>query len=77
MSRPKKPTMKTYRLLLAGFGNVNRSLVKILLSQADVLRERHQIGFTVVGVADSTGAASDPGGLPLEALLALKCAGER
>ncbi len=61
--------MKSFRLLLAGFGNVNRSLVKILLSQADVLRERHQLAFTVVGVADSTGAASDPGGLPLEALL--------
>ena len=67
--------MKSYRLLLAGFGNVNRSLVNILLSQAEVLRERHQIAFVVVGVADSTGAAADPGGLPLEALLALKRAG--
>lgn len=67
--------MSSLRLLLAGFGNVNRSLVKILLSQAALLRARHGVAFTVVGVADSRGAAVAPEGLPLEALLAAKATG--
>ncbi len=68
--------MNTYRMLLAGYGNVNRSLTGILLSQAGLLQERHGVAFVVIGVADSRGAAADPGGLPLEALAELKRAGK-
>lgn len=62
----------TYRLLLSGMGNVNRSLVEILISQATLLRERYDLAFQVVGASDSGGAAIDPRGLDLAALVAVK-----
>jgi homoserine dehydrogenase len=68
-------TMKIQRLLLAGLGNVNRSSLSILQSQEALLRERYGLAFAVVGVADSGGAALDPAGLDLAALLAAKRAG--
>jgi homoserine dehydrogenase len=67
--------MKNYRLILAGMGNVNRSLLGILQSQAALLRERYGLAFTIVGAADSGGAATDPAGLDIAALLAAKRAG--
>jgi homoserine dehydrogenase len=67
--------VKTYRLILAGLGNVNRSLIGILQSQEALLRERYGLAFSVVGAADSGGAAIDPAGLDLAALLAAKRAG--
>jgi homoserine dehydrogenase len=68
-------TIKTYRLILAGLGNVNRSWLEILQSQAALLRERYGLEFVIVGVADSSGAAVDPAGLDVAALLAAKRAG--
>jgi homoserine dehydrogenase len=68
-------TIKTYRLILAGLGNVNRSLLEILQSQAALLRERYGLEFVIVGAADSSGAAVDPAGLDIAALLAAKRAG--
>lgn len=62
----------THRLLLSGLGNVNRSLLEILRSQETLLRERYGVGFLVVGATDSGGAAIDPNGLDLAALLATK-----
>src|SRR6476469_5775107 len=67
--------MQTYRLILAGLGNVNRSFLGILQSQAELLRERYSLAFTIVGAADSIGAAIDPAGLDIAALLAAKRAG--
>ena len=67
--------MRTNRLILAGLGNVGRSLLEILQTQAALLRERYGLAFAVVGAADSGGAASDPGGLDLAAILAAKRAG--
>jgi homoserine dehydrogenase len=68
-------TTKTYRLILAGLGNVNRSLLGILQSQAALLRERYGLAFAIAGAADSGGAAIDPAGLDIAALLAAKHAG--
>jgi homoserine dehydrogenase len=67
--------MKTHRLILAGMGNVNRSFLGILQSQAALLRQRYGLAFAVVGAADSGGAAIDPAGLDIAALLAMKRAG--
>jgi homoserine dehydrogenase len=67
--------VKTYRLILAGLGNVNRSFLGILQSQEALLRERYGLAFSVIGAADSSGAASHPAGLDLAALLAAKQAG--
>jgi homoserine dehydrogenase len=68
-------TLSTHRLILTGLGNVGRSLMEILLSQADLLRQRYGVAFAVVGAADSGGAALDPDGLDLAVLLAAKRAG--
>jgi homoserine dehydrogenase len=68
-------TTKTHRLMLAGMGNVNRNFLGILQSQAALLRERYGLAFVIVGAADSGGAASDPAGLDIAALLAAKRAG--
>jgi homoserine dehydrogenase len=65
-------TIKTQRLILAGLGNVNRSLLGILQSQEALLRERYGLAFAVVGAADSGGAAIDASGLDIAALLAAK-----
>src|SRR4051812_13614256 len=66
---------KTHRLILAGLGNVNRSFLGIIQSQAALLHERYGLAFTIVGAADSVGAAIDPAGLDITALLAAKRAG--
>lgn len=63
---------RTIRLLLSGMGNVNRSLIEILLKQEELLQRRYNLRFEVVGVADSGGAALDPAGLDLHALLDIK-----
>jgi homoserine dehydrogenase len=62
----------TYRLILTGLGNVGRSFLEILHAQAALLRDRYGAQFVVVGAADSGGAASDPAGLPITAILAAK-----
>ncbi len=62
----------TARIVLAGLGNVGRSLLHLLESRRDLLRERHALELRLVGVADSRGAALDPAGLDPGAVLALK-----
>jgi homoserine dehydrogenase len=63
------------RLILAGLGNVGRSFLRVLDSQATLLRQRYGLECTVVGAADSAGAALDPGGLDRGAVLAVKQGG--
>ncbi|NOK60700.1 MAG: homoserine dehydrogenase [Chloroflexi bacterium AL-W] len=65
-------TIRSNRLALCGLGNVGRSFLGILRSQEALLRERYRVAFTVVGVADSGGAALDPTGLDIEAILLAK-----
>src|SRR6266496_1527736 len=60
------------RLILAGLGNVGRSFLRVLESQAALLRERYGREFIVVGAAASGGTAFDPGGLDAGAVLAVK-----
>src|SRR5690349_18164183 len=43
--------MKTLRLGLLGFGNVNRTLVELLQQKATELRERHGIEWRITGIA--------------------------
>ncbi|MEO8448430.1 MAG: homoserine dehydrogenase [Gemmatimonadota bacterium] len=62
------------RIILTGLGNVGRSFLQILGSQATILRDRYGLSVTVVGVADSAGAAFDPDGLSLVPLAAAKAA---
>ena len=64
------------RLILVGLGNVGRSFLRVLESQAPLLRERYQREFIVVGAADSGGTAFDPRGLDAGAVLAAKERGD-
>jgi homoserine dehydrogenase len=64
--------MQSYRVLLSGLGNVGRSFLELMPSQADVLASRYGISLLVVGAADSGGAALNPAGLDVEMLLATK-----
>jgi homoserine dehydrogenase len=64
------------RLILVGLGNVGRGFLRVLDSQAALLRERYGLEFIVVGAADSAGAAFDPAGLDGGAVLAAKDRGD-
>jgi homoserine dehydrogenase len=66
--------MQTYRVILSGLGNVGRSFLELIPSQADVLASRLGVSLLVVGAADSGGAALNPSGLDVETLLATKLA---
>jgi homoserine dehydrogenase len=41
----------THNLCLLGFGNVNRTLVQLLLDRKEELRDRHGISFRITGIA--------------------------
>lgn len=43
--------MSSLRLGFIGFGNVNRTLVELLLKKSAELRERHHIEWTITGIA--------------------------
>jgi homoserine dehydrogenase len=60
---------KTYNLCLLGFGNVNRTLVRLLDERQKELRERHSIAWQITGVASRRlGWIADPAGLPVSVL---------
>lgn len=60
------------RVLLSGLGNVGRSFLEIMLSQAQLLRDRYALELQLVAAVDSGGAASDLRGLDPAAVLAAK-----
>lgn len=54
----------THNLCLLGFGNVNRSLVKLLCDREQELREKHGISWRITGVATRRmGWIASPNGL--------------
>ena len=64
--------MKTYNLVLIGFGGVNRALVSIIHSGNKCPENSLGFRLTVVGVSDSwLGSVFDEKGLPLDRLLEL------
>jgi homoserine dehydrogenase len=69
-------SITSHRVILTGLGNVGRSLLELLLSQETLLRDRYGLAFVLVGAADSGGAAFDPHGLDIAAILATKAAGQ-
>lgn len=69
--------MVTLRLLLGGFGNVNRNLARLLVSQRALLRAKYDLTLTIVGVADTSGARYDQAGIEPQSLLDARAAGRR
>lgn len=61
--------------ILTGLGNIGRSLLEILHAREKAYRERYGLSFRCLGVADSTGAAYDPAGIPFDTIVAAKRSG--
>jgi homoserine dehydrogenase len=65
--------MKQYNICFLGFGNVGRSLARLLIAKSAELRESHSIGWRVTGVATRRmGWLSCDGAFDVAALLAGK-----
>jgi homoserine dehydrogenase len=64
--------MSYFRLALLGFGNVGRTLTRLLQRKEAELESNYGINFIVTGIATGRhGSAIDPNGLNLEKALAL------
>jgi homoserine dehydrogenase len=64
--------MHHYRLAFIGFGNVARSLARLLTRKQVVLERDYGITFSVTGIAtDKHGFAANPNGIDLDQALAL------
>ena len=61
--------MITYRIALAGLGNVGSSILSILHREADNLKKRYGVQFIITGVAELGGGAIDQSGLNIAVLL--------
>jgi homoserine dehydrogenase len=63
---------RTLRLIVCGLGNVGLNFLRLMQSQAELLRERYALELVLAGCADSGGTAAHPAGLDLSAVLQLK-----
>jgi homoserine dehydrogenase len=69
---------KIHNLCLAGFGNVGRSLVRLLAAKRNELAENYGIEWRITGIASRTlGWQVAPDGFDVQRLLASSPAGER
>ena len=60
----EETSIRTYNLCFLGFGNVNRTLVRLLADRETELHDRHGIAFRITGVASRRlGWIADAGGL--------------
>jgi homoserine dehydrogenase len=61
-----------YNLAFIGFGNVARSLARLLLRKQDLLKSQYDITFSITGISTGRhGVAVDPNGLDIEETLRL------
>ncbi len=67
--------MLTIRYLLVGLGNLGRRFCEVIVEKAPLLRERYDLELTLVGAADSRGAAYDANGLDPARVAMIKQAG--
>ncbi len=66
-----------YKLALIGFGNVARSLAKLLIRKQDLLKEKHGITFSFTGLSTGRhGFAVNPDGLDIQKALELVESGQ-
>ncbi|ASI98253.1 homoserine dehydrogenase [Thermococcus celer Vu 13 = JCM 8558] len=64
--------MREVKLSLFGFGNVGRSVARVLLEKEAFFRERYGLRFRVVSVADTTAVVWLPEGVDLREALIVK-----
>lgn len=61
-----------YNLALIGFGNVARSLARLLVRKQDVLKSKHNVTFSFTGISTGRhGYAVNPNGLDIQKALEL------
>jgi len=61
-----------YKLALIGFGNVARSLAKLLVRKQDLLKSKHDVTFSFTGISTgSHGFAVNPNGIDIQKALEL------
>jgi homoserine dehydrogenase len=61
---PPRESIRTHNLCFLGFGNVNRTLVRLLEERAEELQARHGIAFRITGIASRRlGWIANPEGL--------------
>lgn len=66
-----------YNLALIGFGNVARSLARLLVRKQDVLKAKHNVTFSFTGISTGRhGHAVNPNGLDIEKALELVESGQ-
>lgn len=66
-----------YKLALIGFGNVARSLAKLLVRKQDLLKSKHDVTFSFTGISTgSHGFAVNPNGLDIQKALELVESGQ-
>ena len=66
-----------YKLALIGFGNVARSLAKLLVRKQDLLKSKYDVTFSFTGISTgSQGFAVDPNGLDIQKALELVESGQ-
>lgn len=63
---------KIIKIAIAGFGSVTKQLIELLVQERERLWHDYGIGFQIVGVADSQGAAWSPQGIPAAKLAVVK-----
>ncbi len=64
-------TLGYEELLIVGFGNVGRSLAKLIAFKQEYIREKYGIDLRIIGLVDSKGAVVKPGGLTASEILKL------
>jgi homoserine dehydrogenase len=65
------------KLVLVGFGNVARALVRLLIRKESLLERKYQLTFSFTGIATGHhGFAADPAGFDIQRALALADRGE-
>ena len=64
---PREEPIRTHNLCFLGFGNVNRTLVRLLEDRTQELRDRHGITFRITGIASRRlGSVANPNGFDLK-----------
>src|SRR6267378_6041890 len=70
--RSRRSDIRTYNLCFLGFGNVNRTLVRLLQDREQELRKRYGISWCITGVASRRlGWIADSAGLGPAAVLSM------
>jgi homoserine dehydrogenase len=68
--------MKSYRLILVGFGNVGKAFVNLIHNKQAEIAEQYKVEISITGIATGRhGFAIDPEGIPLNKIIKIARSG--